>query len=201
MMSHVMGVFKHSPDTHAAAKSGTPAMAATRPTIPLSVPAGLAGVGTAPELERRMFPCRPSATPSVLDTKPDARQIPPAAGGTPAADGIAGSHGAASREGAATGNAPEPEPASTVTAQPLPTNHQPIQGKRARSSRRPKRSSNSRNRRSKQRRSKQNKQRNKQAAPQQQRKRSNQSSNPNEPYSVGRSQSARPAHGRTHPSR
>src|SRR5579872_6302512 len=43
MRGHVMGLFKHSPDTHAAAKSGTPAMASTRPTIPLSVPASLTG--------------------------------------------------------------------------------------------------------------------------------------------------------------
>src|SRR2546425_604068 len=43
MMSHLWGIFKHSPDTRAAAKSGTPAMAATRPTIPVSVPAAVTG--------------------------------------------------------------------------------------------------------------------------------------------------------------
>ena len=131
MMGHVMGVFTHSPDTHAAAKSGTPAMAATRPTIPLSVPAGLAGVGTAPGAGASDVSVQTVSDSSVLDSKPDARQNPPAAGGTPAADGSPAANGAASREGAATGNAPVAEPASTVTAQPLPTNHQPIKRKKS----------------------------------------------------------------------
>jgi len=131
MVGRVKGVFTHSPDTHAAAKSGTPAMAATRPTIPLSVPAGLSPAGTAPGAGGSDVSVQTVSDSSVLDSRPDARQNPPAAGGTPAVDGSPAANGAASREGAASGNTPVAQPASTVAVQPLPTNHQPIKRKKS----------------------------------------------------------------------
>jgi len=131
MVGRVKGVFTHSPDTHAAAKSGTPAMAATRPTIPLSVPAGLSPTGTAPGAGGSDVSVQTVSDSSVLDSRPDARQNPPAAGGTPAVDGSPAANGAASREGAASGNTPVAQPASTVAVQPLPTNHQPIKRKKS----------------------------------------------------------------------
>jgi outer membrane protein assembly factor BamD len=127
MLGHVMGIFTHSPDTHAAAKSGTPAMAATRPTIPLSVPAGLSPPGAGGS----DVSVQTVSDSSLLDSKPDARQNPPAAGGTPAADGSPATNGAASRAGAASGNTLVSQPASTVAVQPLPSNHQPIKRKKS----------------------------------------------------------------------
>lgn len=84
MMSHALGIFKHSPDTRAAAKSGTPAMAANRPTIPLSVPAA-----ATPTTGTSDVSVQTVTDSTALDTKPDARQNPPAAGGQPAGDGAA----------------------------------------------------------------------------------------------------------------
>jgi outer membrane protein assembly factor BamD len=132
VVGHVMGMFKHSPDARAAAKSGTPAMATARPPVPLSVPAAV--TGTAPGAGGSDVSVQTVSDSSVLDSKPDARQNPPAANATPSGDGSAAANGAASRQGGATGNptAAQPaEPASTVTAQPLPTNHQPIKRKKS----------------------------------------------------------------------
>jgi len=131
VLSHVMGVFKHSPDTRAAAKSGTPAMAANRPTIPLSVPAGLAGAQAGGTSEVSVQTVTDS---TALDTKPDARQNLPAAG---AAAGAAPA-GAGTTPGAATGtetgsgdrssttdvSAKPADSAATATNLPPPTNHQ-----------------------------------------------------------------------------
>ncbi|MCU1272748.1 MAG: uptake lipoprotein-like protein, partial [Bryobacterales bacterium] len=106
MVGHVMGMFKHNPDTRAAAKSGTPAMAANRPTIPLSVPSGAAAttVGGTSDVSVQTV-----TDTTALDTKPDARQNPPAA--------VAPSTGEAS-------SAPGDKPAeASATAQPLPFNH------------------------------------------------------------------------------
>jgi outer membrane protein assembly factor BamD len=137
MVSHVMGVFKHSPDTHAAAKSGTPAMAANRPTIPLSVPAALAASQAAGTSDVSV---QTVTDPTALDTKPDARQIPPSAGaaggaaGTPAAGAPATGTENGSGDGSST-------PTTDVTAKPAdstaaasnlppPTNHQQVQKKK-----------------------------------------------------------------------
>ena len=43
MFSKTMGIFEGRPDTHLAAKSGTPAMESIRPAVPVSVPAAAAG--------------------------------------------------------------------------------------------------------------------------------------------------------------
>ena len=119
MFSHVLGMFKHNPETRTAAKSGTPAMAANRPTIPLSVPAALTAstVGGTSDVSVQTV-----TDPTALDTKPDARQNPAAAGGSAAA------------APGASGDAPAAKPAeSSVTAamQPPPTNHTPVKKKKS----------------------------------------------------------------------
>jgi outer membrane protein assembly factor BamD len=111
MMGHALGLFKHSPDTRAAAKSGTPAMAANRPTIPLSVPAGVAAapVGGASDVSVQTV-----TDPTVLDTKPDARQNPPAAPGTsPGAP--AGDPAAAKPADASASSTDQPAPANQAS--------------------------------------------------------------------------------------
>ncbi len=55
-----------------AAKSGTPAMEALRPAVPVTVP-GSAGGATSAEVTATTV-----EGPSALDTKPDARTRPPA---------------------------------------------------------------------------------------------------------------------------
>jgi outer membrane protein assembly factor BamD len=111
MLSHVMGLFKHNPDTRAAAKSGTPAMAANRPTIPLSVPSGAGTtVGGTTDVSVQTV-----TDTTALDTKPDARQNPPAASAA----------GAPSGDGAAAKPAGDKPAEATASAQPLPFNHTP----------------------------------------------------------------------------
>ena len=108
LMSHVLGMFKHSPETRAAAKSGTPAMTPNRPTIPLSVPAALSAstAGTTSDVSVQTV-----NDSSALDTKPDARQNPPAAAAGP---GTESGDGSAARSGDA-----------TAAPVPPPTNHTP----------------------------------------------------------------------------
>src|SRR5689334_4200249 len=91
VVGHVMGMFKHSPDARAAAKSGTPAMATARPPVPLSVPAAV--TGTAPGAGGSDVSVQTVSDSSVLDSKPDARQNPPAANATPSGDGSAAANG------------------------------------------------------------------------------------------------------------
>jgi outer membrane protein assembly factor BamD len=136
MISHVLGMFKHSPDTRTAAKSGTPAMAANRPTIPVSVPAALSGsqVGGTSDVSAQTI-----SDPTVLDSKPDARQNPPAAAGasvtgdganrtgsvsaTPVANGTSAGDGAAPGDGA---TAKPADATDAAKVRPLPTNHTPV---------------------------------------------------------------------------
>ncbi len=115
-----LDMFRQRPDIHNAAKSGTPAMATNRPTVPVSVPAAAVlstngnGVGASDVSVQTV------SDTTALDTKPDAR----AAGtGTAAAPGGAATpaNGAAARSA---------EPASTAAVQPLPTNHQPLKKKK-----------------------------------------------------------------------
>jgi len=127
MISHVLGMFKHSPDTRAAAKSGTPAMAVTRPTLPLSVPAAFnaATAGGVSDVNAQVV-----TDSTALDTKPDARQNPPAATGASApAAGTTGGAAAAGSAPAADGSAARV--ATTSAAQlPPPTNHTPPKTKK-----------------------------------------------------------------------
>jgi hypothetical protein len=116
--SGALGLLKRGPDVRMAAKSGAPAMTTLRPTVPVSVPvptgaaAGFAGEGTA----------SPVTDSTLLETKPDARQNPPAAqpeGTQPAAAAPA----APATDGAAA-------PAAAATEQqPLPTNRTGKPGK------------------------------------------------------------------------
>ncbi|HSW50595.1 MAG TPA: outer membrane protein assembly factor BamD, partial [Bryobacteraceae bacterium] len=72
LMSHFWGLFRKSPSVAMAAKSGAPAMAALRPTIPVSVPAATSGEAPTADVT-----AAPIVGSSELDTAPDARQSPP----------------------------------------------------------------------------------------------------------------------------
>lgn len=118
--SRALGPLKRGPDVSQAAKSGTPAMTSLRPTVPASVPvpaatgaAGFSGDVTV----------APITDPTLLETKPDARQNPPAAqpegAAAPATADTPAKDSAAKPEG----DAPAAQPAATVTPEaPLPTN-------------------------------------------------------------------------------
>jgi outer membrane protein assembly factor BamD len=73
LMHPFLGIFRKSPDTTMAARSGTPVMESLRPSIPPSVPAAATGEGVSAEVT-----ATPITGPSALDTQPDARQRPPA---------------------------------------------------------------------------------------------------------------------------
>jgi hypothetical protein len=130
MMSHVLGMFKHSPDTRAAAKAGTPAMAAVRPTLPLSVPAALnaSTAGGVSDVNAQVV-----TDSTALDTKPDARQNPPAAtAGSVAAGSAATPAGGATGSAAPAADGSAARSASTAAAAqlPPPTNHTPPKSKK-----------------------------------------------------------------------
>jgi outer membrane protein assembly factor BamD len=97
LMSRTFDVLKRAPDMQAAAKSGSPAMTSIRPGVPVSVPsaAGRTAVGTSDVSVQAV------TDTTLLDTKPDARQIVPGAAGT---DG-------------------KPTEAAADKPQPLPGNH------------------------------------------------------------------------------
>jgi outer membrane protein assembly factor BamD len=127
VMGHVWGIFKHSPDTRAAAKSGSPAMVMNRPTIPVSVPASVTGTGTVGGSSDVSVQTVTDTT--ALDTKPDARQNPPAPADGSAANRANGTTTATSgTDGASNGTdgvgAKPAETPAAATNQPLPMNHQ-----------------------------------------------------------------------------
>lgn len=98
MMHHFWGIFRKGPDVHMAAKSGTPTMQSLRPSVPASVP----GVPQPGVTDVSADVSVSTVTDSTaLDTQPDARQNPPAAGAATASE----------------------------TPEPLPTNHPPPAGK------------------------------------------------------------------------
>jgi outer membrane protein assembly factor BamD len=72
MMSHAWGVFRKSPDTRAAAKSGQPAMTSLRPQVPASVPTPAAATATGSDVTVSTV-----SDSTALDTQPDARLNPP----------------------------------------------------------------------------------------------------------------------------
>jgi outer membrane protein assembly factor BamD len=121
--SKVLDPFKHSPETALAAKSGTPMMTSIRPSVPLSVPAAPPVTGPTTSGVSDVTVQTVTDT-TALDTKPDARANPGAAGAsaTPAAGQAAAGAGEGSAARAAV--SPSAEPASTANAQPLPMNHQ-----------------------------------------------------------------------------
>ncbi len=112
LITKSMGFLKNGPDVHNAARSGTPAMTAVRPPVPVLVPqAAAAGSGG--------FTGDVTATTvngsSALDTKPDARANPPAGanGAANAASGT-GSNGVANAA-SGTGSNGAPAPANGAT--------------------------------------------------------------------------------------
>jgi hypothetical protein len=111
MMGHVWGIFRKSPDVSLAAKSGSPAMTPLQPQVPASVPSTAAGT-TGVNADVSVSTVTDS---TALDTQPDARQNPPAAG-------TGGGAAPPSDQNTAA-------PADAGTAQPLPTNRQVPQGK------------------------------------------------------------------------
>ena len=100
-LGRALGPFKQHPDVRVAAKSGTPVMQGLRPTIPVSVPAGAAGVGGINEVNAAVV-----TDTTALDKNPDARANPPEQAAA-----------AAPTEAATPGT-----PAAQAQA-PLPTNH------------------------------------------------------------------------------
>jgi outer membrane protein assembly factor BamD len=81
MRARAFDLIRRGPDVHNAAKSGAPAMTSLRPTVPVSVPAVIEqNAGFQGDVNAQTI----SATQSSdLDTKPEARKNPPAAGVTP----------------------------------------------------------------------------------------------------------------------
>jgi outer membrane protein assembly factor BamD len=72
IMHQFWGIFRKSPDTTMAARSGAPVMESLRPSLPASVPAAAPGAGVSADVT-----VSPITGPSALDTQPDARQKPP----------------------------------------------------------------------------------------------------------------------------
>jgi outer membrane protein assembly factor BamD len=122
--SQAFGLLKRGPDVRMSAKSGSPAMTTLRPSVPASVPvpaatgaAGFSGDVTV----------APITDPTLLETKPDARQNPPAAQTDSAAkapDTVAGPDATAKTDGTVTA-----QPAAATDQQPLPTNRDGKQAK------------------------------------------------------------------------
>ena len=112
--SRVLGAFKKNPDVNLAAKSGTPTMSGLHPTTPASVPQPVStGEGVGSDVTVSTV-----GDSKELDSRPDARMNPPAAGagatGTaPAAPGTTP---------AVPGNPVQPAAANTQQ-QPFATNH------------------------------------------------------------------------------
>ena len=119
MTSKALGPLKRGPDVSQAAKQGVPSMTSLRPTVPASVPvpaatgaAGFTGDVTV----------APITDPTLLETKPDARQNPPAAQ-TDGAAAPAAADASAGTPVKAEGETPAAQPAAAATdSTPLPTN-------------------------------------------------------------------------------
>jgi outer membrane protein assembly factor BamD len=140
MMRKSLGLLQRGPDTSMAAKQGSPTMTAMRPPTPVSVPsvaainaaAGAAEGGGVSDVGANIV-----NNPSEVDTKPEARQTAPAAGGAAAAGGAetpAGTPGAAPSATVTAGapGAAAATPAKEAAPQaPLPTNHQQPQIKKS----------------------------------------------------------------------
>ncbi|MFB3828586.1 MAG: outer membrane protein assembly factor BamD [Bryobacteraceae bacterium] len=108
VMSHVWGIFRKSPDTRMAAKSGSPAMTSLRPTLPLSIPAapGAAGSPTGSVTGTTDVSVSTVSDSTALDNNPDARRNPPKPG-----------------EGEAAAPAEGTQAPAAAAQEPLPTNH------------------------------------------------------------------------------
>lgn len=120
-VNRVMDTFRRNPDTHLAAKGGSPSMTILRPGIPVSVPVspsgaaapGAAGTGSAPSDVTIGL----TNDTKELDTRPDARTNPPAA---PAAAAASPASPAAPAADVA---AKPADGAAVAPQQPFATNH------------------------------------------------------------------------------
>ncbi len=115
-MQQSTGFMRRGPDTSAAAKSGSPQMEPLRPTIPASVPSPAAGAGGAGVTDVTVSTVGDN---SDLDTKPDARQLPPGTAPPPAPN-------EANPQPENADPAAATAPPAAVQPEPLPSNHQPI---------------------------------------------------------------------------
>jgi outer membrane protein assembly factor BamD len=123
-VTRTMDMFKRNPDTRLAAKSGSPTMTILRPGIPVSVPqpqggvtavSGATGAGTGTENNVSIGVTNDT---KELESRPDARQNPPA-GATAPTTGTPGTAAPAADVAAKTADAP----AATTPQQPFATNH------------------------------------------------------------------------------
>lgn len=117
MMSHFWGAFRKSPDMHLAAKTGTPTMDVMKPPIPLSVPSAPPAAATGTTGVSADVSVSTVQDSTALDTKPDARQNPPAQGTAGNAAAPAGGTAPAAQTTPASGQNAAAQP------QPLPSNH------------------------------------------------------------------------------
>ena len=140
MMHNFWNTFKKSPDMTMAAKSGNPAMTTLRPSIPVSVPVPAGVPGGINDLGGTVITGK-----SDLDTKPDARQsVQNQAAGTAAPEkkeeqpAAAPAAEAAKPATEAAKPAAEAAPAAEAQQQQLPSNRQPIKGKKVKAPKPPK---------------------------------------------------------------
>jgi outer membrane protein assembly factor BamD len=147
LLRRAVDPFLHGPDTHMAAKSGTPAMNQPRTLVPASVPAPASAPGFQGEVTASTV-----TDSTALDTKPDARQNPPAQAGQAAAASAQGGQAAAApaqggqaaaapaqggqaaaapaQGGQAAAASSTPPQAPTTQADPLPRNGQLVKPKK-----------------------------------------------------------------------
>lgn len=140
MVSRSTSFLRRGPDTSTAARSGAPAMTTLRAYVPPSVPqpAGGATGGFNGDVTAQTV-----SNSTALDTKPDARANPPAAGAgnaagatnTPAA---ANATGQPTQQAADTGSAQGQQAASGAAAQQQPTADQPNAKKKKKKEKKPK---------------------------------------------------------------
>jgi outer membrane protein assembly factor BamD len=101
LTDHAFGIFKRGPDVTQAAKSGSPAMTALRPSIPVTVPVpGETGVGFTGDVT-----VTPVTDGSALDSKPDARGRQPESSPEGGSQGGAGDPAVANQPEAAAAQA------------------------------------------------------------------------------------------------
>ena len=114
------------PDMSHAAKSGAPAMATLKPSIPASVPIPIDASAAAPAANAGVGSTDVTISTTIdknnssLETKPDARMSPPTPGSTTAASAVVPPVAVAAA--AATGTAATPTP-TAAAPEPLPVNH------------------------------------------------------------------------------
>jgi outer membrane protein assembly factor BamD len=109
MVKSSLDLVRRGPDTHLAAKSGTPSMTPMRPTVPDSVPVPVGSTGFSGDVTVQTV-----SDPSALNNQPDARLAPPPGSAATAQ----GSSTTTQGSGAAAAPAQSQE-----QQQPLPVNH------------------------------------------------------------------------------